>query len=100
MNWYYHKKVGLDILYFWKSIAEFIPGLIIPIFAGIIMSFIGINSISRFLGMGVIYIIVFSMSIYKFSMNDYERELFRGPLLKIKAKLLSRQGGQAYDKNS
>ena len=100
MNWYYHKKVGLDILYFWKSIAEFIPGLIIPIFAGIIMSFIGINSISRFLGMGVIYIVVFSISIYKFSMNDYERELFRGPLLKIKAKLLSSQGGQAYDKNS
>ena len=100
MNWYYDKKVGLDILYFWKSIAEFIPGLIIPIVAGIIMSFIGINSIIRFIGMGVIYIIVFSISIYKFSMNDYERELFRGPLLKIKAKLLSRQGGQAYDKNS
>ena len=100
MNWYYHKKVGLDILYFWKSIGEFIPGLIIPIVAGIIMSFIGINSISRFLVMGVIYIIVISISIYKFSMNDYERELFRGPLLKIKSKLLSRQGGQAYDKNS
>lgn len=100
MNWYYYRRVGLDIPYFWKSIAEFIPGLISPIFAGIIMSFIGINSISRFLGMGVIYIVVFSISIYKFSMNDYERELFRGPLLKIKAKLLSRQGGQAYDKNS
>ena len=89
MNWYYYRRVGLDIPCFWKSIAEFIPGLIIPIFAGIIMSFIGINSISRFLGMGVIYIVVFSISIYKFSMNDYERELFRGPLLKIKAKLLS-----------
>lgn len=100
MNWYYHKKVGLNILYFWKSISEFIPGLIIPIFAGIIISFIGINNIIRFLGMGLIYIIVFSISIYKFSMNDYERELFRGPLLKIRAKLLSRQGGQAYDKNS
>lgn len=99
MNWYYHKKVGLDILYFWKSIFEFIQGLIIPIFAGIIMSFIGINSISRFLGMGIIYIIIFSISIYKLSMNDYEKELFRGPLLKIRAKL-SRQGGQAYDKNS
>ena len=64
------------------------------------MSFIGINSISRFLGMGIIYVVVFLVSVYKFSMNDYERELFNGPLLKIKAKLLSRQGGQAYDKNS
>ena len=100
MNCYYHKKVGIDILYFWKSIAEFIPGLLIPIFSGIIMFYIGINSISRFIGMGIVYVIIFSISIYKFSMNDYERELFRGPLLKIKAKLLSRQGGQAYDKNS
>lgn len=100
MNWYYHKKVGLNIVYFWRNIAEFIPGLIIPIFTGMIMSVIGINTISKFLGMGVVYVIVFLISIYKLSMNDYERELFRGPLLKIKAKLLSRQGGQAYDKNS
>lgn len=99
MNWYYHKKVGLDIGCFWKSIAGFIPGLIIPILTGIIMSFIGINSISRFLGMGAIYVVVFLVSVYKFSMNDYERELFSGPLLKIRAKL-SRQGEQIYDKNN
>ena len=93
MNWYYHKKVGLDVLYFWKSIGEFIPGLIIPIFAGIIMSFIGINSIIRFLEMGVIYIIVFSISIYKFSMNDYERELFRGTFIKNKGKIIIKTRG-------
>ena len=63
------------------------------------MSFIGINSISRFLGMGAIYVFVFLVSVYKFSMNDYERELFSGPLLKIRAKL-SRQGEQIYDKNN
>ncbi|WP_455544268.1 lipopolysaccharide biosynthesis protein [Intestinibacter sp.] len=86
MNWYYHNKIGLDIIYFWKGIAEFIPGLLVPIIVGIVMTFIGINSIRRFLFMGVIYIIIFAISIYKLSMNDYERELFVGPLLKIKAK--------------
>ena len=88
MNWYYHKKVGLDVIYFWKNIAGFIPGLIGPIILGVIMTFIGINSIGRFLCMGIIYVVVFLVSIYKLSMNDYEKQLFRGPLLKMKAKLI------------
>ena len=89
MNWYYHKKIGLDIIYFWKNIAAFIPGLVIPIISGIIMTFIGINSIGRFLVMGIIYVIVFLISIYKLSMNEYEKQLFRGPLLKVKSKLVA-----------
>lgn len=87
MNWYYHTKIGLDMIYFWKNIAAFIPGLIIPIISGVIMTFIGINSIERFLVMGIIYIIIFLISIYKLSMNEYEKQLFSGPLLKIKSKL-------------
>lgn len=87
MNWYYHTKIGLDMIYFWKNIATFIPGLIIPIISGVIMTFIGINSIGRFLVMGIIYVIVFLISIYKLSMNEYEKQLFSGPLLKIKSKL-------------
>ena len=88
MNWYYHKKIGLDMIYFWKNIAGFIPGLICPIVLGIIMTVIGINSIWRFLCMGTIYVIVFLISIYKLSMNDYERQLFSKPLLEIKSKLI------------
>lgn len=87
MNWYYHTKIGLDVIYFWKNIAAFIPGLIIPIISGVIMTFIGINSIGRFLVMGIIYIIIFLISIYKLSMNEYEKQLFSGPLLKVKSKL-------------
>lgn len=88
MNWYYHKKIGLDVIYFWKNIAEFIPGLICPIILGIVMTIIGVNSIWRFLCMGIIYVVVFLVSVYKLSMNDYERQLFSGALLKIKAKLI------------
>ena len=53
------------------------------------MTFIGINSIGRFLVMGIIYVIVFLISIYKLSMNEYEKQLFRGPLLKVKSKLVA-----------
>ena len=80
MNWYYHTKIGLDVIYFWKNIATFIPGLIIPIISGVIMTFMGLDSIVRFLVMGIIYVIVFLISIYKLSMNEYEKQLFSGPL--------------------
>ncbi|WP_455537611.1 lipopolysaccharide biosynthesis protein [Terrisporobacter sp.] len=89
MNWYYHKKIGLDMLYFWKNIVNFIPGLIIPIISGVIMIFIGINTIGRFLIMGIVYIVIFLISIYKISMNKYERQLFIEPLLRTKAKFIA-----------
>ncbi|MCC3869653.1 lipopolysaccharide biosynthesis protein [Terrisporobacter mayombei] len=89
MNWYYHTKIGLDVIYFWKNIVTFIPGLIIPATIGVIMTFIGINSIGRFLVMGIIYIIVFLISIYKLSMNEYEKQLFIGSLFKNKVKITS-----------
>lgn len=92
MNIYYHKKVGLNIRYFWNEILKFTPGLVIPIIFGVIIKyFIGINNIFMFIVLGIIYAIVFSLSAWFIGINDYERELFRGPINKIKAKFISRR---------
>lgn len=34
MNWYYWKKIGLDIFRFWREIISIIPGIMVPIIAG------------------------------------------------------------------
>lgn len=92
INIYYHKKVGLNIKYFWKEIFKFVPGLIIPIIFGLtIKYFIGINNIFTFIGLGIIYVIVFILSAWFIGMNDYERNLFSGPINKIKFKFISRR---------
>lgn len=85
MNIYYHKKVGLNIKYFWKEIFKFTKGLIIPIIFGIIMKhFIEIRNIFMFIGLGVVYSSIFILSVWFLGMNDYERILFKGPINKFK----------------
>ena len=91
MNIYYHKKVGLDIKYFWREILKFTPALIIPFIFGIIINIIiGIDNIFIFIGLGIIYTIIFILSAYFIGMNDEERILFIGPIIKVKSRLISR----------
>lgn len=84
MNIYYHKKVGLDMIYFWKQIGEFIKALIIPIIAGaFIMFVIGVDSIPKFILLAIVYSCIFMFSMWKFGMNNSEKDLFRGPINRI-----------------
>jgi O-antigen/teichoic acid export membrane protein len=36
MNWYYQKKLNLDIVRFWKSLLSFIPAIVLVIIYGVI----------------------------------------------------------------
>lgn len=84
MNWYYHAKLGLDMKLFWKGIAKLLPAEILPVLFGIaVWKVIGITSVARFLGFGVLYVIIFGISMWFLGMNDYEKSLLSGPIKKI-----------------
>lgn len=84
MNWYYHNKVGLDIKFFWKQIIGFSPALSIPIIFGTIISVIfDLNNILSFLIFGIIYVIIFMISMWKIGMNQYEKDLFGKPIKRL-----------------
>lgn len=84
MNWYYHNRVGLDMVYFWKEILSFSKGLILPFVLGLMMYLlVDLNSIRNFLISGIIYVTVFSISIWFLGMNNYEKELISQPFRKI-----------------
>lgn len=84
MNWYYHNKVGLDIKFFWKQIIGFSPALLIPIIFGAIISVIfDLNNIFSFFIFGIIYAIVFMISMWKIGMNQYEKDLFGKPIKRL-----------------
>lgn len=84
MNIYYWKKVGLDIPQFWKSIASILPGYCAPVLVGaLIWRFLVIDSYSDVLIAALAISVVFLLSIWMFSMNDYEKNLLRGPIKKI-----------------
>jgi len=88
MNWYYHNRIGLDIKYFWSHILRFVPALIPPIGAGITINLlVNLYHPIPFVICGIIYVIIFCVSIWFLGMNQYEKNLIGRPILKVLVKL-------------
>lgn len=92
MNWYYHKKTGIDVIKFWKNIILMLPvPSILTVLGCIATHFVTINSwMSLFIGI-LIYSIVFIPLLYLFTMNEYEKNTFKKPVLKILNKIFKRK---------
>ena len=85
MNIFYHKKVGINMIKFWINIFKmFIPMIICIIFAIIIKYFIPINTVLVLLAQIFVYTVLYCALVWKFSMNNYERDLILKPMNKLK----------------
>ena len=84
INWFYHTKIGLDMVYFWKQIGKFIPALIAPVCVGIFLNVIECKCLVGFAVRVVIYSIVYSISMYLLGMNEFEKNQVNKILRKIK----------------
>lgn len=84
MNWYYHKKVGMDIIYFSKQIGKILPSLILPAITGILMfKYLNLENIKVFVLSASVYVIVFVLSMWFIGLNKYEKKLVIKPYLQI-----------------
>lgn len=84
MNWYYHARIGMNMFYFWKEIAKFIPALIAPCVVGIIiMKFANIIGLVKLGVFVIIYTIVYGLSMYFLGMNGEEKQLVMEPIKRI-----------------
>lgn len=84
MNWYYQKRLGLDMVYFWKQIACFIPALIVPSVLGLfIMKAVNIDGLLQLGLFVVVYSIVYCLSMYFFGMNEEEKQLVKGIIKRV-----------------
>ena len=84
MNWYYHTRIGMNMIYFWKEIAKFIPALAVPCGVGVaIMKFVNITGLVKLGIFAIVYTIVYGFSMYCFGMNSEEKQLIMEPIKKI-----------------
>lgn len=84
MNWYYHARIGMNMFYFWKEIAKFVPALIGPCVVGIIiMNFANITGLVKLGVFAMVYTAVYGLSMYFLGMNEEEKQLVMGPIRKI-----------------
>lgn len=84
MNWFYHKKIGIDIIYFWKQIGKFIPALILPIIAGIVLNIRTTTSFIGFVIRVIAYSAIYCLSFYFLGLNEFEKDQVRKIMTKLK----------------
>lgn len=84
MNWYYHAHIGINMLYFWKEIVSFAPAFLAPCVTGTaIIKLFNLSDIVNF-GLSIIlYILVYSFSMFFLGMNAEERRLVIEPIKKL-----------------
>lgn len=84
MNWYYQKRIGLDIIHFWKQIFRFLPALVAPGIAGwYIMCFVSLSGLADVAVYGVIYTVIYALSMYFLGMNKEEKRMVSGLVKRI-----------------
>lgn len=78
MNWYYHRKIGLNIIFFWKEIGKFIPALIMPVMTGVLIDCLPeIDHFAQFILWGMVYVLVFGFSMWRWGLNEEEKQVIR-----------------------
>lgn len=88
INWYYYRKIGLDIPLFWKNIFSMSP---VMVFMGgigwYVLSKLSISGWLMFFALAAVYSVLYFALAYRFMMNDYERETIMVPVGKALRKL-------------
>lgn len=77
MNIYYHKRIGINMILFWKNIIYMSLPVIISLMIGFTINYIvSENSLLLFSLKVIVFILVYSLLMWRFAMNGYEKDLF------------------------
>ena len=84
INWYYHKKMGLDMVWFWKEIFKLMPAVLLTCLVGAVyVQFVQVNSWRMLILSALLFTAVYAVSMWTLGLNRYEKELFRKVLRKV-----------------
>ena len=84
MNWYYHKKLGLDMIAFWKEILALVPAtLVVCLFGGVYTWFVKVNGWLMLALSAALFAAVYALAMWLLGLNQYEKQLVRKMLRKL-----------------
>lgn len=90
LNLYYNYKVGIDMKRFWINIIKMTIPVLISILFGLILNYlVKDNNLFVWVCKIAIYSMVFAFMMWVMAMNEYEKNLFKKPVCKIKNKILN-----------
>lgn len=92
INWYYYKRIGLDIPLFWKNILQMSPVMLAMGATGwVILNAMTVDGWFLFFALAAAYTVIYVGLAYRFMMNTYERNLLAAPLKKIWSRMCRRR---------
>lgn len=84
MNIYYYKKANINIPRFWKNIFKMSIPILIVFIPTCIFNYMNPSTNIIIIGIKIIiYSILYSVLLWKFGLNDYEKSLVKKPINKI-----------------
>jgi len=90
LNIYYHKKVGINIIKFWKNILKMSVPIVFAVLFGVGLNiFIVSNSILILAIKIIVYSSVYGVLMWLFGMNSYEKDMIKKPIKKMLLKVRS-----------
>ena len=88
MNWFYYKVIGINIPLFWKNIGKMsvIPAVMM-VLGWILGKYFMITNWWMFLDFVILFTAIYSILMYRFIMNEYEKNIVRVPVYKLCKKI-------------
>ena len=84
MNWYYHKKIGLDMRYFWKEILRLLPATAAVCLFGLVYTyFVRVSGWMMLALSAAVFAVVYAAMMWLLGLNSYEKQLFKKMLYKL-----------------
>lgn len=88
MNWYYHFKTGLNMVRFWKKVGKiYLIPILMCVVTLIVSQFVDFNNLIILIIGILVYTLIYCLVNWFFVMNDYEKDIFRQPVIKVVKKL-------------
>lgn len=88
LNIYYHKKVGINMIEFWKNILRMSIPIVFVVLFGIGLNMLIVSDSILVLAVKIVlYTAVYGLLMWLFGMNNYEKDLIRKPIKIILQKL-------------
>ena len=80
MNWFYYKKIGLNIPLFWWNILKmtFVPAVMVVGALGLQRYWISVDNIWKLGTAALSFTVIYGAASWVISMNEYEKDLVRG----------------------
>lgn len=78
MNWYYHCRIGLDMIFFWRQILPVIAGCAVPAALCLAGTYVmPVSDLIEFLAWGAAYTLMCAAVLWKLVFDEGEKDQFR-----------------------